>query len=400
MAAVLGRAITNAGVRLYLDMPRTTPSRVLARCLLLASLTAISGCLGLDEVEPSEREVSSQLTDLPGKLMQVCDRDFVVGDKQDEMALLYCATGPIQRQGTAPPPSYPRYRRLVIAQHGRGGDARKYFETITNLAAGYREPTFVIAPQLLNPAEVMKQFDGTFGFLQGWHFQWGSQWAIGGLSSAANGEPFTRSSFELYERVIAAAIPLLPNLKEIVIVGHSAGGQLVNRFAASNVIKFPQGVNVRYIPMNPQSWLYLSGERPYPLPVIDGDLDVSLHTMCPAYNQYWTGLDNLTFTYFTDRGIKANTIIGQFKSRKVINMVGELDTDNPDPEYDCRYAVQGWHRNQRAKAYYAHVMNFYAPFAANHLLFEVPNAGHSHVQMFGSACGRRWIFDDLAQVCN
>lgn len=370
--------------------------------LLLTGLALAAGC-----VDPELSEDSSELTDAPEEMMPVCDRQFVVKAKEGAMALLYCATGAIQGQGSAPAPSYPGYRRLVITQHGRGGNAKKYFETTAGLAAEYRERIFVIAPQLLSMSEVLKDFGGAQGFVPGWHFQWGDRWALGGLSNNSNGEPFTRSSFELYDRVIAAAVPLLPDLEEIVIVGQSAGGQFVNRYAATNQVAFPAGINVRYIPMNPQSWLYLGTDRPFPEAALNGQNigpqvpgPVDLPKVCPHYNDYWTGLDKLDWSYFVQGGIKANTIISQFKSRRVINMVGELDTENPDPVFDCRYAVQGKNRNERAKAYYAHVMAFYAPFAANHSLFEVPNKSHGHVGMYTSPCGRRWIFDDLNQVCN
>ncbi|MDX2094153.1 MAG: hypothetical protein SFX73_40355 [Kofleriaceae bacterium] len=372
----------------------------------LACLSLVAGCIE-PEVEPDIENDSSEIRTRLYEVMPVCDRELVVREKAKSMALLYCATGSIQGAGTAPPPTYPGYTRLVITQHGRGGNAKKYFETMSSIAAEYRERTFVIAPQLLNMGEVLEDYDGTVGFVSGWHFQWGSRWPLGGLSSTSNGEPLARSSFEMHDQVLAAAVPLLPDLEEIVIVGQSAGGQLVNRYAATNQVGFPAGVNVRYIPMNPQSWLYLSDERPFPeLALAGGDIapdepgPVHLPTVCPHYNDYWTGLDKLDWGYFTANGITPNDVIAQFKSRKVINMVGENDIENPDPVFDCRYAVQGKNRNERAKAYYAHVMAFYAPIAANHSFFEVPGVAHGHEKMFDSPCGRRWIFDDLAQVCN
>lgn len=371
--------------------------------LMLTSLTLLAGCLGVDD--PATSEEASEVF-LPRNVMRVCDREFVVNDAKASMALLYCATGDLQPQGSGAPPSYPGYRRLVIAQHGRGGDARKYFETTSNIAADYRG-TFVIAPQLLRLSEPLKNYDGIVGFVPGWHFQWGANWPLGAESKSDGNAPFTRSSYELYDQLITTALTRLPDVREVVIVGHSAGGQLVNRYAASNPVKFPPGVNVRYIPMNPQSWLYLSKERPFPeRALLGGDIGpeepgpINLDLACPTYNQYWTGLEKLDWPYFTTHGIKANTIISQFKSRKVINMVGALDTKDPDPAFDCRFAVQGKNRNERGKAYYDHVMKFYAPIAANHLFFEVPNTGHSHEKMFDSNCGRRWIFDDFAKPCN
>lgn len=363
------------------------------------------GCIEFDG--PSAKEQSDDLSYEPGNLMRVCDRDFVVHDGAHSMALLYCATGNIQASGSTPPPQYPGYSRLVIAQHGRGSKAREYYETLTDVAASYRERTFVIAPQLLRLSEPVNHggYAGVSGFTPGWHFQWGMNWPIGALSLKEGG-PFTRSSFEMIDLLVEAAMQVLPDLREVVFVGQSAGGQLVNRYAAINQVHYPRNINVRYIPMNAQSYLYLDGSRPYPERALTGDIigapdpaEVNLAAICPDYNEYHVGLERLTWAYLVDRGITADMITSQFKSRKVINLVGALDTGDPDGEFVCKYAVQGKNRNERAKAYHAHVMEFYAPIAANHLVFEVAGAGHGYVKMLPSFCARRWIFDDAAAPC-
>ncbi len=97
-------------------------------------------------------------------------------------------------------------------------------------------------------------------------FQWGSggpehDWAIGGLSSLP-GAPFARSSFELLERLLDLALSRMPDLQEIIFAGQSAGGQLVQRYAALNDYEFPSGVRVRYVPANPYAVLYVDGQRP------------------------------------------------------------------------------------------------------------------------------------------
>jgi hypothetical protein len=58
-----------------------------------------------------------------------------------------------------------------------------------------------------------------------------------------------------------------PNLKRILIGGHSAGGQLTNRYAASSSVPDTlkaKGIAVRFAVMNPSSYLYLDGRRPVP----------------------------------------------------------------------------------------------------------------------------------------
>ena len=75
------------------------------------------------------------------------------------------------------------------------------------------------------------------------------------------------SAYKILEDIIAdfCSKENFPNLKRITIVGHSAGGQMANRFAASNTIEFdtarPQNVNIRYIVMNPSSYVYMSPKR-------------------------------------------------------------------------------------------------------------------------------------------
>jgi hypothetical protein len=377
---------------------------------LAAALLLVTGCVELEAptTEPgaAHRTIDdTKVSEEPKPRMEVCDRDFVVSEGKQSRALLYCATEEVH-QGTAAPRLLPGYRRLVITQHGRGGDARWYFNTTTDLAKDYGG-TFVVAPQLINLDEVLGTYSSAAGFVPGWHFEWNNSWPLGGRSRGVAGD-LRRTSYELLDQLIAAAAVRLPDLQEIVIVGQSAGGQLANRYGAANQAKFPPHVRVRYVAMNPQSWLYLDDTRPYPeLGVEQGGIlnpdlgDLDLAAECPLYNDYHTGLDKLELErYFKDRGITAVTVRSQLKTRWMIKMVGELDTDDPDDgAFQCRYRVQGLNRNERAKAYHDHVTAFYAPLAVNNYLFEVPGVAHGHVKMYTSDCGRRWIFDDMAAPC-
>ena len=73
-----------------------------------------------------------------------------------------------------------------------------------------------------------------------------------------------------------------PNLKEIVITGHSAGGQLAQHYAVGSALDqtYPE-IHFRYVVANPGSYLYLTKKRPFKGPA-----------RC-AYNDYKFGLDNL-----------------------------------------------------------------------------------------------------------
>jgi hypothetical protein len=377
---------------------------------LAAALVLAAGCLGLDS-STSEHAIAAT-EDEPKQeeplkpRMEVCDRELVVSEGKQSRALLYCATDDVH-QGTQAPKLLPGYRRLVVTQHGRGGNARWYFNTTADLAKDYRG-VFVIAPQLINLDEVLEKYSSAAGFVPGWHFEWKNMWPLGSLS-IGGATDLRRTSYELLDQLIAAAIVRLPDLQEVVIVGQSAGGQLVNRYGATNQLSYPVGVRIRYIPMNPQSWLYLDDDRPYPelAEPEQGDIfnpnpeEFDFVAACPEYDDYYTGLQKLdSWPYFESKGITAHTVRSQLKTRWMIKMVGELDTEDPDDgKFNCRFRVQGLNRNERAKAYHDHVTGFYVPLAVNNYLFEVPGATHGHLKMYKSDCGRRWIFDDLSKPC-
>ena len=74
------------------------------------------------------------------------------------------------------------------------------------------------------------------------------------------------SSFEVLDKIITLLYKKNPYIKELVIIGHSAGGQFVNRYSAGN--RMHQNIlqnyktNIRYIVVNPSSYLYFNEERP------------------------------------------------------------------------------------------------------------------------------------------
>src|SRR5690606_13018503 len=130
-------AITNGVEWLYPRMQyRASFCRTPVRHFLLASMMLSVGCIEFDR--PPSAKGADELSQ-PGKLMPVCDREFVVHDGTDSMALLYCATDDVQGAPGMPRPQYPDYVRLVIAHHGRGSKAREYYKTLTEVAADYRE---------------------------------------------------------------------------------------------------------------------------------------------------------------------------------------------------------------------------------------------------------------------
>jgi hypothetical protein len=109
-----------------------------------------------------------------------------------------------------------------------------------------------------------------------------SQWSAG----ANNQYPYmstNTSSFAVLDQIIRyfdnAAI--FPNMKQIVIAGHSLGAQCVQRYAA---IGQPGATRspVTYWIGNPNSYAWMSTSRPLPISV------------CPIFDNYREGYTNFT----------------------------------------------------------------------------------------------------------
>jgi len=91
----------------------------------------------------------------------------------------------------------------------------------------------------------------------------------------------------------------LPNLKDIVLVGHSAGGQFVQRYAMVRKFEPPSGMNYRYVVSAPSSYAYPSGERFDPRSRTFRLPDAKTLELCPDYDNWGYGLKE-PYTYFSD----------------------------------------------------------------------------------------------------
>src|SRR5262249_51528255 len=59
----------------------------------------------------------------------------------------------------------------------------------------------------------------------------------------------------------AARREAFPNLKLIVVTGHSAGGQFTHRYAAATHVEKQIRIPMRYVVANPSTYLYLDETR-------------------------------------------------------------------------------------------------------------------------------------------
>jgi hypothetical protein len=286
---------------------------------------------------------------------------------------------------TAPNPTI---ERALIVVHGQGRNADNYFESMMAAAFLGRalDSTLVISPRFASR-------DGNCrDRLEQGEISWGCggarRWAVGG--DAADGSNVT--SFDFTDRLLQSLTnkALFPNLKLIVVTGHSAGGQFVNRYAATSHAKL--SVPVRYVVSNPSSYLYFDDTRLKGDCTAKGECNGEFSPFgegksCAAFNDWGYGLAKRSgySKRISIEELRANTI-----TRDVVYLLGELDTI-PVAGFDssCPAMAQGKSRLDRGVTYWNYVNK---KLGAKHSLEIVPACGHNGRCMFTSDTGVRTLF--------
>jgi hypothetical protein len=259
--------------------------------------------------------------------------------------------------------AYPEISRLLIVVHGalrNGADYLGHAERAAGLAQVSAD-TISVAPQFL--ADVDKQPRGClFWGVDGWK---GGQDALG---------PVAASSFTAMDCLVRHYVSAtwrqtypVPERRSVVIVGNSAGGQFVNRYAI--VGKEPgrlarDGVHARFIVANPSSYLYFSRKRP---------VELAAKT---AVNRWRYGFDGSPG--YVDKSPRQ--YLEQYLRRDVSIVLGDEDRDPASLllEVSPPAMAQGANRLQRGIYYHQHIQEMarQAGLPARHRLVRLPGIGH------------------------
>jgi pimeloyl-ACP methyl ester carboxylesterase len=279
-----------------------------------------------------------------------------------------------------------RITRALIMIHGTLRNADHYFTTATAAAflARALDDTIVIAPAIrssdgeckdrLAPGEV--------------------SWSCGANSWRAGGEAVgdpTLTSFDFVDEILKrlADKSVFPNLKQVVIAGHSAGGQFVSRYEMANRVGDGLGVPVSYIVANPSSYAWPDPSRV--VPVDDGDpvaatiawKDEQAHAKfsfgpfeaarTPGYDRWPYGLQGRTGGYasrVSDEALRMNLV-----RRPTTYLLSQVDTlplggfDGSPPAM-----AQGATRRQRGEAFVSYINGH---LGAKARVIIVPECGHN-----------------------
>jgi acetyl esterase/lipase len=182
---------------------------------------------------------------------------------------------------------------------------------------------------------------------------------------------------------------LFPNLRAIVVAGHSAGGQFVARYQMANRVHDTLGVAVTYVVANPSSYAWPDGTRPQP--VDDAAPDNAkgawetekVHTnfsygpfdatACANYNRWPAGLADRSSGYTSK--ISDEQLKKQLVSRPTTFLFGQVDT-LPLGGFDssCPAMAQGATRRARGEAYVKYINE---KLGATHAVQIVSECGHN-----------------------
>ena len=271
----------------------------------------------------------------------------------------------------------PNVTRALILVHGRLRNAQTYLQSGIDAAehAGVSANTLVIAPQFLNASDIKRNH------LDGQVLRWnGNDWMAGEPSTG----PGQISSYGALDQIIKhlGNRTLFPALKEIVVAGHSGGGQVVQRFALTGhdhpTLK-NEGIRLRYVVANPSSYAYFSRQRPVQFDTAS----------CPGFNDWKYGLQHLP-AYA--KGQSAEQLEQAYVSRDITYLLGQQDTDPNHPALDksCEAETQGAYRLMRGHNYFDYLKHRHPQLSQT--LVEVPGVGHNGDEMFTSPEGQKVLF--------
>jgi len=275
--------------------------------------------------------------------------------------------------GVSPPPA--SIQRVLIIVHGRLRNAETYLHSAEKAVteAGQQATTLVIAPQFLNQQDVARHQ------LPNDLLRWqGNDWMAGGLSTG----PTSLSSFQVLDDIVARVNDRqqFPEVKDIVIAGHSGGAQVVQRYAL--LAHGQYRISPRFVIANPSSYAYLDAQRPMAFDAAS----------CPNFNSWKYGLQNLP-AYAG--GQTPAQLEEQYIKRDIVYLLGQQDINPEHPALDksCEAQTQGPYRLLRGHFFFDYLTRRH-PVGLNQRLIEVPGVGHDGDGMFNSVEGRRALFGE------
>ena len=268
---------------------------------------------------------------------------------------------------------------MLVVVHGALRDSGRYLGHAEVAARQSNSRALIVAPQFLADVDVAEHPDVPAGALrwdvEGWK---GGEPALG---------PAALSSFTAMDCLLQQLTEpgRLAHGKKpaVVIIGNSAGGQFVNRYAA--VGRAPDtlaqhGIRVRFVITNPSTYLYFDRSRP--VAVADDS----------GVNRWRYGFE--AAPAYVDCSPRQS--LERYLARDVVIVLGTEDSDSAALllEVSPPAMAQGANRFERGINYDQHVRGLAraAGLAGEHRLIQLPGVGHAAADVLAAAATRQIMF--------
>ncbi|WFD33284.1 hypothetical protein MCUN1_000097 [Malassezia cuniculi] len=300
---------------------------------------------------------------------------------------------------------YTQVKRAVIIWPGKPRDSWKYATLMANaLNYVYSNGTYqgygitngsvlIVAPIILNQYD--QQAGGAGGSNGEWAVYRGSNWQMGGSAQS----PQMLHKVSVYRAMDITINWLMnqtvfPQMKKVVVAGHSMGGQATVRYAYMKKTKRYDD-NLRFWVGNPGSWMWLkkstdSNGRP---------VDQSVWGNCTAQVDTWPyGVYNFSnMGYGKDAQQDPGMAIERFRQRRIHYSFGLLD--NGDGDTHCQALSQGANHLQRG-ANFVKMLDDMGGFPQNHSVSYVARISHQDYPMMAALSSVDFIFGNSSDEFN
>ena len=286
-------------------------------------------------------------------------------------------------------------KRAIIVFPGKPRDSWRYANLVYNtLAYAISQPdTYHINPGeviILSPAVLNEDDKNTGGAEDNWVVYQRSNWEMGGISHA----PPMNSSVTFYsvlDKMIGQLNnrTLYPNLNQVVVAGHSLGGQASLRYGMTRKQRHYDS-NVRFWVGNPGSYTWLTTgieTKPNPSPITQNQED------CSGTVDKWPyGFGNRSaLTKYARTRIFEDVpaAINLFRWRTVHYAFGLLDNGGGDTHCEAQY--QGYNHLQRGSNFVMSLANMPEGWPTNHSLSYVAGVSHQDYEMLAATQSMNYI---------